>query len=117
MTLDIGARFGQQYLEDGSGCFLVEPVLRIGGRGREAIFQEGDANTLGAADFLQRGGRPEFALHHLGKESQPDADDPPFLGQAGYRLLQELLLFFGQDVLRQFPKSTSKSSQYLSCMV
>ena len=44
--------------------------------------RKGDAYTLGAADFLQGGRCPGLALHHLGKERQPHADDLAVLGQA-----------------------------------
>ena len=81
----------------------------------ECLLKERNADPFRAAHFLERGGRPGLALHHLRKQSQPDGDHLAFLGQTGHGLLQELLLlpirFAG--VLWKFAKGSSKSRQYL----
>ena len=30
----------------------MQPMLRVGGSGSEGIFEKGDANAFGAADFI-----------------------------------------------------------------
>ena len=61
------------------------------------------------------GGRPRLALHHLGKQGQPDGDDLAFLGQAGHGLFKKLFLLLAQfrRVFRQFAEGPPKSRQHL----
>jgi len=93
VALDVGAGFREQGLQHASRRFLVVAVLR-GSAGRaEGLFEERDADALRAASFLERGGRPGLALHHLGKQGQSHGNDFAFLGQARHGLIQELLLF------------------------
>ena len=115
VALDVGAGVGQQRFEKGPGRFLVVAVFGRG-RGRtERLLQEGHADALSAADFLQRGKRPRLALHHLGKQGQADTNDLAFLGQASNRLLKELLLVLADLVAGfwQGTESPAKCRQYL----
>ena len=59
--------------------------------GAEGLFEEGDADALGAADVLQGRRGPGLALDHLGEQRQPHRDDLAVLGQPGDRLIQERL--------------------------
>src|SRR5205085_2360181 len=98
VALDVRAGFGQQGLEDGPDCLLVIAVFGRGGGGTERFFEEGHGNALRATYFLQRGGRPRFALHHLGKQGQADADHLAFLGKSGNRLVEKVIVLLGQLV-------------------
>jgi hypothetical protein len=119
VTLDVGPRFGEQCFQNGSRRFLVESVFRWGGNGTERLLQEGHADALGPAHLLQRGRRPRFALHHLGKQGESDADDFAFLGQAGHGLIQEFLLVLAlaAEVLGEFAEGPPKCRQHFSGVV
>jgi hypothetical protein len=114
-TLDVGAGYGQQNPQVGSGSFLVITMFGVRRLRRERLFKERDANALGAAYLLQGSWSPRSAFHHLGKQGQPDANDFVFLGQARDGLFQELLLFLADvtRVLGQFPEGPPKRSQHL----
>src|SRR5438132_315817 len=43
-------------------------VLWWSGSRTERLYEERDADAFGPTNFLQRGGRPRLALHHLGKQ-------------------------------------------------
>src|SRR5205807_785858 len=64
----------------------------------ERLFEERNADAFRTTDLLQGRRRPRLALHHLGKEGQTDADNLPFLSQAGDGLFQELLLILAHVV-------------------
>ena len=70
------------------------PVLAGCSGGAERFFQEGDADSLGSADFVQRGGNPGLALHHFGKQGEPNGNDPPILSQALNGLVEKRVLVF-----------------------
>ena len=74
------AGFGQQGFQVGPRRFLVIAVFRRSGRRTERLFEERNADTLRTTHGFQGGRRPRFALHHLGKQDQPHADDLAFLG-------------------------------------
>src|SRR5438067_2022937 len=61
-------------------------------RRTERLFEEGDADTLGAPHCFQGSRRPRLALHHLRKQSQPDTDDLAFLSQTVNGLFKKLFL-------------------------
>ncbi len=85
-----------------------------GSRGRaERLFEEGDADPLRAAHGFQGGRRPRLALHHLGEQGQPDADDLALLGQAGHGLFQKLFLLLAQFAFRKNTESSAKGCQHL----
>ena len=87
-------------------------------RRREGFLEKRNADSFRAAHLLERGRRPRLAFHHLGKQRQPDADDLPFLGQAGDRALQEVLLLPGHifTIFRKRAKRLTESRQHFSGM-
>ena len=119
VALDVAAGFGQQGFQHRPGRFLMVAVFGRGGGRTERLFEKGDADPFGAAHFLERGRRPCFALHHLGEQGQPDADDLAFLGQTGHGLFQELLLVLARfaAVFGKFAERPPKRRQHFSGVV
>ena len=56
-------------------------VLGIGRAGSECLFQKVDANTFGAADFIQCGRNPWLALDHFCEQSQTNRHNFAIMGQ------------------------------------
>src|SRR6266851_154483 len=94
-------------------------VLRWSSGRTERLLEERDADALGTAYLLQSCRRPRLALHHLGKERQPDGDDFAFLSQTGHGLIQELLLILAQvaAVFGKFAEGPSERRQHFSGVV
>ena len=85
-------------------------------RGAEGLFQEGDADALGAADLAQGRRRPGLPLDHLGEQGQPHRDDLAVLGQPGDRLVEEGVLVLGDQLARplgQTPVGPAERRQHL----
>ncbi len=95
------------------GCLLMQAMLRIGGAGSEGIFEKGDADAFGAADFFESGGRPWPTLHHFSEQSESHRDDFVLLGQIRHRLIEECGLLLRQFVVvgRQGGKSSAECGQ------
>ena len=53
--------------------------------GGEGLFEESNSDTRHAADFLERGWRPWFALHHLGEQGVGTEMTLPLLGRCRHR--------------------------------
>ena len=70
-------------------------MLGRSGGGAEGLLQERHADALGPAHLLQGRQRPGPALHHLGEQSQADANHLALLGQPENGLPEEELLVPG----------------------
>ena len=79
---------GSSALRTARAAFWCRRCLGLAVRRREGFFQEGDADALGAADFLQDGRRPRLAFHHFREQGQPHGDDLALLGQPLERLVR-----------------------------
>ena len=92
VALDGRAALGEQGFQHALGGLLV--TLQ---RGRaERLFEECDANPLGATDVLEGRQGPRPALDHLGEQGQADRDHPPILRQSLDGLGEEALLVPGE---------------------
>src|SRR6516164_2553336 len=91
-------------------------MLRRGGRGGKRLVEKGDADAFHAADFFERDRRPEPALDHFGKESQPHGDDFAILSKPSDGLIEEGGLVFGtlDEVVWQATVGPPKGSQHLA---
>jgi hypothetical protein len=94
VSFDVGAGFGEENLQNGLGCVLMQAMLRRSGGGSERLFEEGHAHSLSPADVAERGRSPGLALDHLGKKRQAHGDDLAILGKTGDGLVQENGLVF-----------------------
>ena len=119
MALDVSAGFGQQGVQDGSGRFLVQAMFGGSGARTKRFLQERDPDPIGAAHFLQGCRRPRLALHHLGKQGQPDGNHLAFLSQARHGLFQELLLVFARfaSAFGEFAEGPPKCRQHFSGVI